>query len=335
MKIPKAEQLPSGSWRVRLRLGGESISITEQTERRALSEAMRIKADYIDGQRQIRASGMTVGQAVDRFIDRRSNVLSPSTIRTYRGIRAHAMPEIMDALLSPKIDLQSAVNRMAGKYSAKSVRNAYGLISAAYHDNNMQPPRVNLPQVARSEHAWLEPDQIRIFVDAVRGEPVEMAALLGLHGLRRSEILALVKENCTGGVIRVRGAVVYGENNKRIEKKTNKNRTSARDVPIMIPRLADLIEAAPDGPLVSDSPDTIRRRVNRICRQNDLPPVGTHGLRHSFASLAYHLGLPEREAMEIGGWSNEQTMRKIYTHIGAATRARSITTIKSFFEGEA
>ena len=56
-------------------------------------------------------------------------------------------------------------------------------------------------------------------------------------------------------------------------------------------------------------------RVNNICKQNGLPLIGVHGLRHSFASLAKHLGMPEKLTMQIGGWSDYQTMHKIYTHI--------------------
>ena len=56
-------------------------------------------------------------------------------------------------------------------------------------------------------------------------------------------------------------------------------------------------------------------RIKRVCEKNGLPKVGFHGLRHSFASLAYHLNIPEKVVMEIGGWADNQTMHQIYTHI--------------------
>ena len=48
---------------------------------------------------------------------------------------------------------------------------------------------------------------------------------------------------------------------------------------------------------------------NRICRKNGLPEIGVHGLRHSFVSLAYHLGWSELTTMQIAGYSDYNTMK--------------------------
>ena len=60
----------------------------------------------------------------------------------------------------------------------------------------------------------------------------------------------------------------------------------------------------------------------------EMPPVGVHGLR----SLAYHLQIPEQIAMEIGGWSDIGTMRKIYTHIAQQDMERYKTKLQDFFK---
>jgi integrase len=73
-------------------------------------------------------------------------------------------------------------------------------------------------------------------------------------------------------------------------------------------------------------------RINAVCRKNDLPEIGMHGLRHSFASLAYHLKISEKIAMQIGGWADATTMHKIYTHIGKADILKSENLLKEFFE---
>ena len=59
--------------------------------------------------------------------------------------------------------------------------------------------------------------------------------------------------------------------------------------------------------------------------------MGVHGLRHSFASLAYHLQIPEKIAMEIGGWSDDGTMRKIYTHLAQKDIADRAKDFSNFF----
>lgn len=63
------------------------------------------------------------------------------------------------------------------------------------------------------------------------------------------------------------------------------------------------------------NPNTIYNSTNRACRKAGLPEIGAHGLRRSFASLAYHLNLPEEITMRAGGWSDIYTMRKIYTKV--------------------
>jgi len=73
------------------------------------------------------------------------------------------------------------------------------------------------------------------------------------------------------------------------------------------------------------------KAVNRVCIGAGLPAIGLHGLRHSFASLTVHLGIPEETAMAIGGWSDFQTMRKIYTHISQRDMYTHTQALEAFF----
>ena len=104
----------------------------------------------------------------------------------------------------------------------------------------------------------------------------------------------------------------------------------------MIPELIDAINAVPaekrTGLIYTANPTTLYWRVNQICENNGLPKVGVHGLRHSFASLAYHVGMSEQDTMELGGWSDYNTMRKIYTHLAQCDRLKSRNKMAAFFE---
>ena len=62
--------------------------------------------------------------------------------------------------------------------------------------------------------------------------------------------------------------------------------------------------------------------------------INNHGLRHSFASLAYHLQIPEKIAMEIGGWADDGTMRKIYTHLSQKDIAKRAEEFSNFFSSK-
>lgn len=339
MKIPKPKKLPSGNYFIRLRLGGQDIGITKPTAKECTAEAMYVKSQYklgydLEGYLQSGVfSELTVGGALERFIDNRSNILSPSTIRNYRGVLRNRFQEALKSPLTDDIDWQRIINQEAKEVSPKTLSNAFAVICSVYRDCGLSPPKASLPSVISKERPYLLPNQIPTFLDAVKGSPCEMSALLALHSLRRSEILALTRDKIYDDIIHVEGAVVYNERNERVYKVKNKNATSLRTVPIMIPRLKELVEAVPKGkPLISIAPNTMRKQINRVCRAADLPEVGVHGLRHSFASLAYHIGLPERECMEIGGWSDRTTMHKIYTHVGTATRQQSVNKMAEFYK---
>ena len=240
----------------------------------------------------------------------------------------------MDRPVSTQHNWQALVNAESKLCSAKTLKSAYMFICSVLRENGVTPPRVKLPQVVSNTRPFLDPEQIASFLTAVRGQNCEMAALLALHSLRRSELLSVEKANVdlSAGTINVRGAVVPNERNQYVKKKTNKNVSSARIVPIMIPRLAELVAAAPEGPLVTIHPECIGRSINRICEKNQLPRVCVHGLRHSFASLAYHLELSEKEAMEIGGWSDHTTMHKIYTHISQNDKKKAANKMAEFYK---
>ena len=120
-------------------------------------------------------------------------------------------------------------------------------------------------------------------------------------------------------------------------KNQNKSEESSRNVPILIPELKQAIERdrKPFGPVMSCSRSYFLDHVHRICQENNITDVTIHGLRHSFASLAYHLQIPEQIAMEIGGWSDLSTMRKIYTHIAKKDISRYQTAMFDFYNKNA
>lgn len=336
MKVPKARRQSSGKWYIYLRLGGQQISVTENTERACIKAAQLIKAEYLNGKRFEKPEEITLSQALDRYISARSNVLSPSTIRGYRNIQN---TRFLDAQKQPlsKLDWQQVVNDEAKRCGPKTLRNAWGLISGAVLDQTGSHPRVTLPQVVRHEHPFLTPEQINTFCAAVRGDPVEIPALLGLCSLRCSEVLGLQWKHVDldAGVIRVRGAAVKDERGVVVRKDANKNTTSNRDVPILMPQLAAALQAAPphkpEDPVVTYSARGLLARVNTVCRHCSLPEVGMHGLRHSFASLAYHLNVPYKVTMQIAGWKDDATMRRIYTHVGQASVTAAASAMTEFF----
>lgn len=339
MKVPKARKLPSGMWFIQLRLGGESISITARTEKECIRQATLTKAEYVAGKREPVQKETeplpTLREAIDAYIAAR--VISPATERGYVKIRDLRFPGLMDRSLSEITaeDYQAACKDETRRISAKTLRNSWQFIASVLRYHGIVPPEVSLPQLIPNDTSFLEPDEIPVFIEAVKGTKYQIPIYLALSSLRRSEIMALRWENVdlARQRIRVRGAAVVGKDEKLHQKKENKNSASARTIPIFIPELCDALKEAkqPEGLVVTCHPNTIWASVRKICRENGLTVVSTHGLRHSFASLAYHLGVPEKDTMAIGGWANDQTMRRIYTHVAKLDVRRYEGVLLDFF----
>lgn len=339
MKVPKARKLPSGTWFIQLRLGGESYSVSAPTERECIRKAELVKAEHRNSKSTTKTkqeSAKTLYDAFDDYIAKRSSTLSPATIKFYRDIQNTRFKDIMDrpfAKLSDD-DIIRSYNTTAKELAGSTMKSMWAAVKAVLRDSGRTVPAVKEKQVIPADKKYLEPDQIPEFIEAVHGTSCEIPALLGLHSLRCSEILGLTWDNVDlkRKTIHVSGAIVHGENGP-VEKLENKNASSNRVVPIMIPELLTALEATEDktGHVVDSSSYRLYNHINTICESHNLPRIGVHGLRHSFASLAYHLGLPERVTMQIGGWSDYTTVQRIYTHIAKRDITDSVDKLTEFF----
>lgn len=350
MNIPKARKLSSGKWFIQMRLGGESVSVSDFDKKACEREAMRLKAEHKAGKRVPKENPvsekpfLTLDQAIDDYCKSKNNVLSPATIRGYQNIRKNQLKEIMkeniyDLAELPEEDWQKIINRESSTHSPKTVKNSVSFAKTIVQGKTkkaLPSPKIAAPVAA--DTSFLYAEEIPVFVAAVMKTDIAVPALLALSSMRLSEIQALDWKNIKKDpdFIRTNGAVVPDENNKLIHKDQNKNITSARDVPILIPELKDAIkrDRKESGPVLDCSRSYFLKKVHSICQQNNITDVTIHGLRHSFASLAYYLKVPEKIAMEIGGWADSATMHKIYTHIAKKDITRYKTEIADFYNGK-
>lgn len=340
MKVPEPVKRPSGKWFVQLRLGGKSYSFTRRTQRECRDAARTFKADYLAGRaieaieaQQKANRTQTLSEVVEAYIDKNESVLSPSSVRGYRAILKNRFQAYMSVPVD-EIDYQRMINDEVrlGK-SPKTIKISWSLVSSSLKQAGIEQ-KVRLPQVPVVHKPYLRPDEIIPFCDAIKGDIAEIACLLELHGLRRSEAGGLdwkdvdLKQKC----VHVRGALVMGESGA-VKKSTNKNASSTRRVDIIIPQLYDALKAVKEkkGPVVTVSFQTMFRHTKLACQRAGVTVVGNHGLRYSCASLAYYLGIPERNLMAMCGWSDYTTMHKIYIRISQDQVRNSFSTMENFF----
>ena len=336
MKIPKIIRLPSGNYFCRLRLNGVSIPITSESETECERLAYLAKAEHLAGKSRIQKTPkkITLREAEKKYIEKYRKTLSPSTADRYDVYARCRFVDYLDKPLS-EIRWQQMIDDELKKVSEKTVRNGWGLVSPSLKLVGYPVPNVKLAAVPVNETAFLKPDEIRNFCKTIKGRPYEIAALLMLHGLRLSEMKALTWDDIDlkNNVIHVRGAYVKGSDGY-VDKKTNKNKTSTRHVPIMIPQLVTALNAVKDkkGRVVSISPSVLLRDIKRACNIAGVTEVTNHGLRHSFASLCFHLKIPTKQIQEWGGWKNDNVLKRIYIHLAAITESENKAAFTGFFQ---
>ena len=336
MKLQKPEKLKSGAYRIRMRLNGKNVSVYGETEAQCRQKATLIKSEHLSGKVIQKRCDYTVKQAVEAYIASKPK-LSPSTIRGYETIKRTRFNSVMEKKIDD-IDWQNVIDNE--DCSPKTLQNAWGLIKSAMRYIEMLPPKVELPKVISEERPFLEPEDIPVFLKAIHGTTFELAALLGLHSLRRSELCDLTYDdiNLKKQTIRVKGAAVLDKDGHIVHKETNKNETSTRIVPIMIPRLLEILQEQLDGGaegyIIPHHPNSIYGAINAVCEKNNLPLIGCHGLRHTFVSLAFHLQWSIKTTMRVGGYKDDTVVRKIYYHLAQSDKDNDILSMQAFFQAK-
>ena len=314
MKIPKAVKLPSGSWYVNVMVKGKRLSITAPTKREAENEAAAIKS----GAKAMSHAPLSVTQALDRYIDSKSAVLSPATVAGYRRIQKNLFGPIADYVLSSltQEQVQRWVNQLVkqGK-KPKTVSNAHGLLSAvigAYRPEMVL--RTTLPQKVKPEISIPTEAELSAIFETARGTKYELPIMLAVWmGLRASEIRGLRWEDINGEYITVKRAIVEGEFGP-VEKGT-KTFSGTRTLHLP-PYLADLIQQQDHAQdhIVTLSGHAMYNGFGRICEKAGVPHFRFHDLRHMNASVMLAAGIPNKYAQERIGHATDNMLKTVYQH---------------------
>lgn len=334
-KIPMPKKLPSGAWRIQVMVDGKRVGRTFAKPEEAVAWAASVRAGIEEAKNAPKHTSLTT--AIDIYIESKSSVLSPSTIRGYRTIQKHRFSRIMkkDVYQITQLDLQRAVNEDAKRVSAKTLKNALGLVLSVLAMCGIQMSGVNLPQVIKPRKKYLQPDDVGRLIQAVEGDKCELPILLAVWlGMRRSEILGLCWDciDTEHSTITIRRTVVPDENHQWILKETAKNTSSQRTIPCPT-YIMDKIKALPrrEGRLFQMHPDTIRKHVHEACAQAGITDTTVHGLRHTNAAVMKSLGVDDAHAMARGGWSSEATYKKTYSYVFDSAALSGDAAIDDYF----
>lgn len=311
-----AKKLPSGSYRCLVydKTGADGKRKYKSFTAPTKKEAEYLAAQYLmERKEKPTLPEYTLKVAIDNYCNLKSNVLSPATIREYRRMAVY-YGSLGDMKLKDITSdaVQAWVNDFAADHSPKTVKNAYGLISAVV-DTFADDIRlkVTLPQKIQSQLYVPSDSDIKAILDyfGENDKDMELAVYLAAFGtLRRSEICALTADDVHGNIISVNKAMVRNSGGEWVVK-TTKTVSSTRTVPM--PDF--VIEKLPDsGRIVQIIPDNITSRFERALKHLDITSFRFHDLRHYAASIMHAIGVPDQYIMQRGGWGSDHTLKAIY-----------------------
>lgn len=331
-KLPTPQRLPSGMWRCQIMVDGQRISVVDEAPAVAQAKAVAMRAGLIDKKKT--GPSMTVGQAIDRYIESKDAVLSPSTVAGYKRVRKNALQDIMPIKLSDLTQeaIQKAVNKMARIKSPKSVRNAHGLLSAVIAEYRPDMIlRTTLPQKQKYDVSIPTNEDIERIMAAARGTEMELPVLLAIWlGLRASEIRGLTWDCISGDTIHIRQAIVEGESGPVIKG----TKTYSGNRKIRIPQyIAGLISVQPriDDYIVHMSGQAMYKRFSRLCEKAGLSHYRFHDMRHANASIMLALGVPDKYAMERMGHATNNMLKTVYQHTMRSKQDEVADVVDGYF----
>lgn len=256
---------------------------------------------------------LTVAEAISGYIRAKEGVLSPATICGYRKCERNYYKSIatirIRRLTSEQVQIY--ISDLAKSLSHKTIKNAYGLLTAAVAfympDKTFN---IKLPaKEAKRLHSLTEPDVLALYA-AARDWLKLCIGLSAFGSLRRGEICSLVYGDITDAGLYVHTDMVVDDHGVWHIKEMPKTETSVRMITTLPAAIYDLMgSGAPDERIIKRTPNEVtkyfiylRDDLGMTCRFQDL--------RGFFASSAPLLGISDIYLSDFGGWRRGSSVLK-------------------------
>jgi len=303
----KIEKLPSGSYRVRQQYKGKRYAMVfdhkpSQAEVSIKISELLTKADV---------SNDTFGSCAQSYIESKSNVLSPSTIKGYNSLLNKSIPDqFKDKKISEltQVDIQLVINDYAATHSPKTTRNLHCFISSVL--GQFRPQMIintTLPQRVVIEPNLPTLEDINRILEICTPQ-FHIALQLAMLGMRRSEICAATIDDLEGNTLHINKAMVTDTNNNWVIK-TTKTAAGTRDIYLPDNLVNEIKET---GCIYEGYPNSIYDALQNYQDKLGIEHFSLHALRHFYASYCHSKGMTDADIMASGGWKSEYTMKNIY-----------------------
>lgn len=336
----KAKQLPSGSYRVVVSDGYDETGKRKYKSFTASEEwkVLKMAQDYKEG-RDTRntSSDITLAKAMNEYISSRANVIEPTTLTSYNYIARCRFQSIMNCKVAAlkTIDVQRAINAESANVSAKTVKNAYGLLKAVLV---MYGAEINFDSIKIPKKIKKPPKELPSFdtiFNIIKGTESELPVLLAAWlSLRIGEVIGLQYQDIdkVNGTIMIRRTIIYTENGSQVRDhcKTEKS-TRILQLPSYLLNLIDRQpHFKPNDFIIPKTRKAVYSKFTRLMARNGII-MTFHDLRHLNASIMLMLGVPDKYAMERGGWSTNSVLKSVYQQTFSNERIKIDQTIDEYF----
>lgn len=375
-------KLSNGKWRaatfVPLVDGTKKRIYHQCRTRKEADEWLTKMKSEIQAGKPVLSSNLKFGEFIVEWFNKYGSItIRDSTKMNYlsyiRHIQRHWIKDVKlknlttDDLQDFIIFLQTAGQMGANKpLSAKTSHNIMLMIHKAldhavgrqliYHN---PADYVQLPKIRQPEIKVLTEAEIRRFIAAMNGDPLQIALIIMLFcGLRLGECCALTHNDirCTDGIyyLNVSKSLnrVYNFNSKEGENKTilhiseTKTSKGMRQVPLL-PDVTEKVlthmqwqkeQAAKSygvfesNPyLVSNElghyldPGTVRKKLKAVAEDIGIEDFHPHCLRHTYASQAVKVGVPLPYLSDCLGHESTAFTAKVYVSLDLEGRAQALS----------
>lgn len=336
LTIPEPKQLSDGRYRGQIMRDGSRKLIygNSREEYRLNAERYKLFGTYDEPEQSDDDADdvdvVTLNDLIYDYIESHDKVLASTSKDTYHALRRNLNVDLLGCDIEV-IDYQVLVDMIGKTRSAASVRNFWTLIKSSLNYAGYPTPVVRLPYVGKSEQSALSPDEVQKLLDYVYNKPIELPIILGLHSLRAGEVMALEREDIYNDLIHVTKNRIHDDTtNSFFVVPWTKTSKSHRNIRIFIPRLYEILPEK--FTLRKDFSQTnLSAMVKRACAAAGITPITFHGLRRTFASICYNLGISEHATMEMGGWGSISTIHNYYIKLDNESRNKDNQKLLDYY----
>lgn len=349
---------PDGRWAARVDLGWQDgrrarKMLYGRTQRQVVEKLRQALQEHRAGTLQA-GKTPTVGQFLGTWLPAAKASVRPSTFTFYEFIaREHLIPALgrtrLDHLTPADVEALLA-RKQAGGLSPRTCSHIRAVLRGALAKavrwgmlSRNVAALADAPKAERVEYHVLNPEQARVFLDAVRGDRLEAlyTVALGL-GLRQGEALGLRWQDVDleHGTLTVRHALQRvklepGQPARKVlvETKTARSRRTLALPAVVLSGLhehrarqleerllagsrwveTDLVFCTRNGTAATNT--YVTQLFQAHLERAGLPRMRFHELRHSAASLLIAQGAPLRTVMEVLGHSTITLTANVYGHL--------------------